>query len=267
MNVTKNRLLALLLLVTLCPMRMDAAEQPQQTAAGVSTSGKQGNSIDLSHWKLTLPTDGANQYNGHAREISAAQLTAGFQDPHFQTNAKGDLVFWCPVNGAVTEGTQFPRSELREMLDPDNSKVNWTVHGTHILEAECRVMEVPSNPKVVIGQIHSDSGKSKPLIKLQYYKGRIEALVKVSPEAGKDRKLTFPQVGLNGDIAYQIQLEDGVLSLTVNGMTQTEKVIENDANWAKQTFYFKAGAYPQDNDGPASEGSRVAFSKLKVSHP
>ena len=54
-------------------------------------------------------------------------------NPHFQTDVDGHLVFWCPVNGATTEGTKFPRSELREMLEPENSKVKWPMHGTHIL--------------------------------------------------------------------------------------------------------------------------------------
>ncbi len=176
------------------------------------------------------------------------------------------LNFWCPVNGATTEGTEFPRSELREMLHAADPSVNWTAQGTHILDARCKVLEVPSNPKVVIGQIHSYSGKAKPLVKLQYYKGRVEALVKVSPAAGEDRKLTFPDVPANSDIAYQIKVEDGVLSITVNGVTQSENIVANDAEWATQTFYFKAGVYPQDNEGPESEGARVVFSLLNVSH-
>jgi hypothetical protein len=251
-----NMLLAKTLLLALTIVAVEiAAEHPDNTA-----------NINLSHWKLTLPVDAAGKTDGNAVEVSAAQLTAGYKGDHFYSDSDGAIVFWCPVNGATTEGTEFPRSELREMLDARDPSVNWPTQGTHILEARCRVMEVPSNPKVVIGQIHSYSGKAKPLIKLQYFKGRIEALVKASPTAGSDRKLTFPAVGLNSDIAYQIKLQDGLLSITVNGMTQTENIVENDAGWANQTFYFKAGVYPQDNDGAASEGSRVAFSMLKVSH-
>ena len=43
-------------------------------------------------------------------------------------------------------------------------------------------------------------------------------------------------------------------------------VFEKDPEWAGQSLYFKAGAYVQDNEGPASEGARVSFAKLKVSH-
>ena len=69
-------------------------------------------------------------------------------------------------------------------------------------------MQVPSNPKVIIGQIHSYTGKSKPLVKLQSFKSRIEALVKISPKAGKDQQLTFPGNDLSSDVAYQIKLQD-----------------------------------------------------------
>lgn len=235
-----------------------AAEQPNIAGSAAK--------IDLSDWKLTLPVDSKGKTDGNPAEISGTQLIAGYRDDHFYAGPDGSIVFWCPVNGATTKGTEFPRSELREMLNARDPSVNWMAQGTHILAACCRVMEVPSNPKVVIGQIHGYSDKANPLIKLQYFKGRVEALVKISPTAGKDKKLTFPEVGLNNDIAYQIKLQDGVLSITVNGMTQTENVVENDAGWANQTFYFKAGVYPQDNEGDATEGTRVAFSMLKVSH-
>ena len=70
-------------------------------------------------------------------------------------------------------------------------------------------------------------------------------------------------MGLDKDFDYQIKLEDGLLSVTVNGATQSENVFELDPAWANQTLYFKVGAYPQDNEGPATEGARVAFSRLR----
>ncbi|MGB7327785.1 MAG: polysaccharide lyase family 7 protein [Rubripirellula sp.] len=225
-----------------------------------------GGRFDLSQWKLTLPYDQAHNYGGHAMEVGAKLLTEEFKDPHFLMDADGAMVFWCPVIGSTTEGTQFPRCELREMLKPDDPSANWTSKGRHALTARCRVLQVPSNPKVVIGQIHSHSGKAKPLVKLQFYKGRIEALVKSSPTKGKDIKLVWPEVGLDGDIEYEIIVHDDVLSLKVNGVTQTQNIVENDPRWLDQTFYFKAGAYPQDNAGPATEGARVSFSDLRVIH-
>ena len=225
-----------------------------------------GSRFDLSHWKLTLPTNAVGSYDGHATEIAADRVANSFKDAHFYTNPKGDMVFWCPVIGSTTEGTKFPRTELREMLEPGNPRENWKMSGTHVMQARCRVIEVPSYPKVVIGQIHSDTGKSKPLVKLQYYKGRIEALVKLSPVEGKDKKLTFPNVDLKSDISWTIRQADGTLSVTVNGVTLSENMLEHDESWGAQTFYFKAGVYPQDSEGTESEGAKVSFSRLRVSH-
>ncbi|MGB7326706.1 MAG: polysaccharide lyase family 7 protein [Rubripirellula sp.] len=243
------------------------ATQPVIKAPTTNVTGPHpGSRFDLSHWKLTLPYDQAHNYGGHAMEVGAKQLTEDFKDPHFLTDANGAMVFWCPVVGSTTEGTKFPRCELREMLTPGDPGDNWKMPGSHTMEARCRVLEVPDYPKVVIGQIHSFSGKSKPLVKLQYYKGRIEALIKLSPFSGKDKLIQFPEVELNRDISWKIELKDGVLSISVNDVTQSENIVEHDVTWESQTFYFKAGVYPQDNEGTSSEGARVSFSSLTVRH-
>ena len=236
---------------------------PTTPVSGLAPESK----FDLSHWKLTLPTDAAGRYGGHPREIAAEQLSRGFKDPpHFVSDPEGDMVFWCPVIGSTTEGTSYPRCELREMLEPGNVRRNWSMAGNHVLEGSCRILQVPSNPKVVVAQIHSSTGESRPLVKLQYFKGRVEALVKVSPVQGQDRKLRFADLGSDRAISWRIALDDGVLNVTVNGMSQSENVIANDPRWADQEFYFKAGVYPQDNDGDVSEGARVSFSKLAATH-
>jgi hypothetical protein len=123
--------------------------------------------FDLTHWKLALP-------DARATEIFPTALTAGFTNENFYTDANGAMVFWCPVTGGTTHGTTFPRSELREMLDPRKNQINWTGSGTNILDAQCEVLAVPSSGKVIIGQIHAYNGNAYPLIKLQYNQGEIQ---------------------------------------------------------------------------------------------
>lgn len=228
---------------------------------------KARSSIDLSHWKLTLPVRASEKSGGNPLEIEPSKLIAGYTHAdYFHIHPDGTMVFWCPVSGATTENTDYARTELREMLDPGDDNVCWAAPGTHVLNARCRVSEVPSSQKVIIGQIHGYSGKGNPLIKLQFFKGRIEALVKEKATKGKDLKLTFNDVGLDKDFDYEIRLQDGLLRVSVNGASQMVNVFEKDPEWASQSLYFKAGAYVQDNEGPASEGARVSFSKLTVSH-
>ena len=224
-------------------------------------------SFDLSHWKLTLPVSASGTAGDHPMEISASQLNAGYTHAdYFHLGTNGQMIFWCPVTGSRTENTEYPRTELREVINPADDNVCWAAPGTHVLDARCRVSEVPSSQKVIIGQIHGFSGKANPLIKLLYFKGRVEALVKEKANKGKDLKLTFPEVGLDKDFDYEIKLQDGLLSVTVNGGIQTVNVFEKDSNWASQTLYFKLGAYTQDNEGPSSEGARVSYSRFKVIH-
>ena len=223
--------------------------------------------FDLSHWKLTLPVGESGAIESHPMEVQAEKLSSGYMHAeYFYKNAEGQMVFWCPVTGSKTENTEFPRSELREVINPTDDNVCWAALGTHTLQARCRVIEVPSTQKVIIGQIHGYSGKAKPLIKLQFFNGRVEALVKESASKGKDLKLTFPEVGMDKDFDYEIKLLDGLLSITINGSTQSVNVFEKDPEWAKQTLFFKVGAYTQDNEGPSTEGARVTFSSFKVSH-
>ena len=216
--------------------------------------------FDLSHWYLTLPESGAPI-------IEPARMAAGYTHPDwFYTGADGAMVFWCPVIGGTTLNSSYPRSELREMIDPLTTDVNWLGAGTHILNAQCKVTQLPSSGKVIIGQIHSKTGNAYPLLKLEYDGGSIDAQVKKSPNASTDAHLSFAAGGLNSFLTYEINFTDGLLSVTINGVTKTMNVYQSDPDWANQGFYFKAGSYCQDNSGPITEGARVLFYALSFSH-
>ena len=119
-----------------------------------------GGNFDLNHWYLQLPTSNGilTAASGTVDSASTAQLVAGFTNAYFYTAADGAMIFWAPNNGARTSGSTHPRSELRELLDPADSGVNWTVYGSNFLTATCVVSNVPSDTgKVCIGQIHEPS--------------------------------------------------------------------------------------------------------------
>lgn len=232
-------------------------------AYGLDPGLPPGANFNLSHWKLTLP-------DTNVTEISAAQLAAGYTNvDYFYTGPDGAMTFNCPVTGGVTANTSYPRCELREMLNPNDYSVNWTGFGRNILIAICAVDQIPSNPVVIIGQIHSFTGKAYPLVKLEYNAGAIKALVKKSPTSDSDADYDLYDFGnlLPGNlISYQISLNNGVLYLMVNGSNHVVNVFENKAAWANQTFYFKAGDYVQDNSGSDTNFGTVAFYSLIVRH-
>lgn len=226
-------------------------------AWGLDPSLPPGGNFDLTHWYLGLPDAGSSS-------IQPSQLEAGYTSDWFYTGADGAMVFWAPVNGGTTSGSTYPRSELRELIaGTDNSTgINWTVLGSHALAAQCRVLQVPSTGKVIIGQIH---GGSTPLCKVYYSNGTIYTRVHTQPTGGTENQYEFGASALDVPISFELRVDDGVLTMTVNGTTHTYDFVAN-SNWSGAQFYFKAGSYCQDNVGQGTEGSRVAFYTLSVNH-
>ncbi|HWN95323.1 MAG TPA: polysaccharide lyase family 7 protein, partial [Methylomirabilota bacterium] len=218
-----------------------------------------GSNFDLSHWYLGIPTSSAGS-------VPAANLMAGYTSSWFFTGADGAMVFWAPVTGGTTPGSSYPRSELREQINPPDNSVNWRPQGTHLMDAQCRVRILPSTGKIIIGQIHSYLDDARPLLKFVFDNGTIDAQVKESPNDAADLHFYFPDVPLNSLITYRILFTEGLLSMTINGVTRSVDVYDLDPEWEDQTFYFKAGAYVQDNEGNSSEGGRVDFYQLSASH-
>jgi hypothetical protein len=218
-----------------------------------------GVNFDLSHWRLTLP-------DALATDIFPDELNAGFTNEYFQTGRDGAMVFRCPVTGGTTGGSDFPRCELREMLDPRDNDVNWSGHGRHVLKARCRVLKVTDSKRLIIGQIHAYLGDAPPLLKIQYTNGAVDALVKLSTGLTNDTRLNFGQVGLSNSINYEINFTDGLLRITINGISRSVNLGQSDPGWLDQEYYFKAGNYLQDNTGGTNEYSMVAFYELSTEH-
>jgi hypothetical protein len=216
-----------------------------------------GSNFDLKHWKLTLP-------DATASEIKPPQLTTGYTSTNFYTGRDGAMTFWAPVTGGTTANSTYPRSELRELIVPDNSRSNWTVFGTHTLRAQCRVLQAPSTGKVIIGQIHGY--EAQPLVKLQWNSGKVDVYIRDVP-GQSDTRYNLLTLGSGQDlIDYQIQLVDGVVNVTANGAKITRNVLATGPGWSNITYYFKAGAYVQDNVWPSTEGGTVAFYQLSATH-
>jgi hypothetical protein len=233
-----------------------------------------GGNFNLTNWSLTLPVDSSGGITGSPVTISAAQLTAGYTNPPFFFTATNDgaMVFYTPASGAHTSGSTHPRTELREQIVPGSTVVNWTGNGTHVLNARCQVNTVSNGCMTCIGQIHGKS-VDLPLVMIDYdsrqNNGTINVFVKYNtndvPVNGHvDSTLTFANVGLNTDINYQLLVTNGVVFITINGVTQSQNFYAYDTNWATVDFYFKAGNYyvTSTNNNPA----QVSFYSLTASH-
>src|SRR6266850_245440 len=245
------------------------------TAWALDPSQPPGGNFDLTHWKLQLPTSNGvlTAASGSVDEKTPAQLEAGFTNTYFYTGSDGSMVFWAPNNGARTGGSTHPRSELRERIDPSNDNTNWLLYGTHTLTATCKVWQVASGSdvkKVIIGQIHAVNSLSNlPTVKIQYNNGVVEGMIKTNAtDDDSDKKFTYATVGLSNNIAYQIKVVNGLISIAINGITNSVNVFQSDPAYTNVQQYFKAGSYNQTTNlcNCATDGARVAFYAVTLFH-
>lgn len=241
--------------------------------------------FNLSLWKLTLPVS-QDDYFGSGGS-SAAEITPygsvlinvdpldlGFEDlDFFYTGIDGGMVFRTPLSGgASTVNSSYVRSELRELYNwipgESTSEANWSNEGKHVLEASLKVVDYwPGDPQTVVGQIHAKDS-TKALLKLQWDgpTQAVRAIINASPSLGNPFSLTFDVVGLN-EFFYKITLEENMLSITVNEITQSVSFGENGMSsaWDDHVYYFKAGNYAQANKD-AGGVFEVSFSSLLINH-
>ena len=232
------------------------------SADAASPSKAPGGNFNLSVWELQEPVGSP----GSPTTIPSSELQGsnGYQDSYFYTDTRdGAMTFWAPEKGVTTANSNYARSELREM-NSNGSAANWSLGGSHKLNATLRVVSVTSN--VCVGQIHLGTGGSstKPLIELYYHSnGDIVAGLENSPSGGQTTH-TVGHVSIGKTWTYTIAVSGGnTINLTVNGSV-THYAIPSSFDAYKQ--YFKAGSYNQSSSNSTTNGARVAFYDLTVSH-
>lgn len=248
--------------------------------AALDPSLPPGGNFDLGNWNITIPFDAENDTVGKPLTILPAKLAGpnGFSHvPAFFTDSDGAMTFWAPLNGATTGGSKHPRSELREMIDGSSNAVNWDSFGTAILDAQVRVMRVPADGKVIIGQVHGHG--SAPLV-LLYYKydhakqtGTVMVKLQGTPIQGPPftQNVIATNIKLGERFIYNIKVErqpnggPAIASASVNNGTPASMVM--DPSWDAEHFYFKAGSYLHTYGDSATEGALVKFYRLAASHP
>ena len=229
----------------------------------LSTTVAPGGNFDLSVWELQLPIGSP----GSPTTIPPSQLEGanGYTNPaYFWTDRNdGSMTFWDPESGVTTPNSSYPRCELREM-NPDGSAADWALPGTHTLTARLRIVSVTKS--VCVGQVHLGSGGSstKPLLELYYApSGDITLGTENSPDGGQTRH-PVGNVPLGTQWDYTIQITGGnTIRLTVNGTTTTYPIASSFDSYHQ---YFKAGDYNQSASSSTSNGAKVKFYKLTVSH-
>lgn len=216
--------------------------------------------IDLADWKLTLPVGGPRE--GWPQEITQPQLNT-YRSEFFQPAPDGSSVlFRAPVFGMVQPGSNFARTELREMTADGSAKAAWSNRrGQHAMEITQRITALPEiRPALVAGQIH-DADEYVVLIKLDanrlYVKAENREIGVLDDDYTLGKLFTVRLVAAEGRIRIFYQGD-----------------LKVDYARSCETCYFKAGAYLQANPGSgknrrqaeSGDFGEVAISSLTVTH-
>jgi len=257
-----------------------------------------GANFDLSHWKLTLPVN-------RAEEHRAAELVAGYSHPEafFTDAATGGMTFKALNHGATTSGSHFPRSELREMLQPsgpasapannwvistspdavkrNSGAVDGTMRATLTVDHVSTTGDRGKIGRVVVGQIHAPRTE---VIRLYYHKrpGDARGAVYFGHDNSTTGVTTFiPILGAPDQLnpangialgqvwSYEITLAGRTLTVKVTPQGGATTVAQHviDAGYDGLAVYFKAGVYNQNNSGAPDDYVQATFHALTCTHP
>ena len=188
--------------------------------------------LTLQRFKLTLPIGEPLK----PREIKQPAL-ASYQDAEFffLDSTKTGVVFTAPCGGVTTQGSNYPRSELREMT-ADYQRAAWSADdGRHVMTLRQAVTHLPAvRPQVIAGQIH-DTASDMMAIRLDGKKLFID-------HAGGPHGPTLTDDYHLGDVfTVEIVVENGHVKTSYNGR------LVDDYPTQATGCYFKAGCYTQSN--------------------
>lgn len=152
--------------------------------------------IDFSNWKVTLPVDEDN--NGSPDEYySDTLINYGYQalepvQPFMYDDTEDSSLIFYAYPDVSTTNSSYSRTELRELINPENARENWTLLEGGEMTGRLKVQEVSeamqSNydyHRVIVMQIHGrltnaqrdligeDDNNAPPMLKIYWDNGKI----------------------------------------------------------------------------------------------
>ncbi|NRN71366.1 Chondroitinase-B, partial [Kibdelosporangium sp. 4NS15] len=203
--------------------------------------------LDLRNWYIGLPIGEEEK----PLNVEQPELATYSIDPWFRAAPDCTAVqFRAAVNGVTTSGSNYPRSELREMSG--SSKASWSsTSGTHTMVIDQAITAVPQGrPNIVAGQIH-DAENDVSVFRLEGSKLYIT-------DGNNKHKLVTDNYVLGTRFQAKFVVSGGQIKAYYNG------VLQATLSKSFSGGYFKAGAYTQANCGNASPCSNSNYGEVKI---
>lgn len=237
--------------------------------------------INFSNWKVTLPIDANN--NGSPDEYQPNELkNFGYQtlesvQPFMYDDADDSSLVFYAYPDVSTTNSSYSRTELRELINPENARENWTLLEGGEMTGRLKVKQVSQSEesnydyhRIIVMQIHGiiseedmnthnfTSNSGPPLIKIYWKDGFIwchkKSLVdentsgtdliqpySVANHLWTDVKNNLGYVGYE-PFNFRITATDAKIEVQLNNDTP---IIYQDTSLDKWQYenYFKAGNY------------------------
>ncbi|WP_104734982.1 polysaccharide lyase family 7 protein [Hanstruepera ponticola] len=256
-------------------------------------------SIDFTNWKVTLPVDENN--NGSPDEYQPEDLVNfGYQTldpviPFMYDDIEDSSIVFYTYPDVSTTNSSYSRTELRELINVNNARENWTLDQGGELTGRLKVESISQDSessndyhRVIVMQIHGiiseedmdihgfSSNNGPPLLKMYWKDGYLWAhkkslvdedtlgddLLDTSSETWHDIKYNMGYVGFDA-FDLNILATQGQLEIRLN---QETPLLIDDISLEKWPFenYFKAGNYLASTD--ANAFSMIKYYNLTVTH-
>jgi hypothetical protein len=188
--------------------------------------------LDLGAWKLQLPLGSPTV------EVKLPTLASYVKSPYFRANSTCTGVrFRAHTSGTTTSGSEYPRSELREMTADGAEKAAWsTTSGTHRMYLDQAVTSLPRGKRhLAVGQVHNGDND---IIMI-----RVEGnVLKVKPN-GSSAFILDSSYTLGKRFQIEFVARGGAIEVYYNRSSSPVFTHKRSTS----TAYFKAGAYTQSN--------------------
>jgi hypothetical protein len=255
--------------------------------------------INFSNWKVTLPVDDNN--NGSPDEYQPEVLiNGGYRNiqavkPYMYDDISDASIIFYTFPETATTNSSYSRTELRELIDTSNSRINWTLETGGTLNGKLKMMSISEDNtssrqyhSTIVMQIHGiisiadmarlnlTSNNGPPLIKMRWIDGDLwvykkslvnnttsgDDLFNVTSSTWVDEKYNMGTVGFD-EFEFRITASKGKIELQLNNDTP---YIYEDISLDKWPFenYFKAGNYLSTTQTGAF--SRLKYYSLTVDH-
>lgn len=275
----------------LCALVMISCAGPN---AGSGKKTKLAN-IDLTHWKVTIPTPRAD---GKALEVSPPEIFdyanhEALENFMYNDSTDGSIVFHA-YPASTTANTKYSRTELREQMVSGSNSTNWTFKQGGRMKVKMSVPTVTKadngrEHRVIIAQIHGrlsneqrdligqKDNNAPPILKIYWDRGKIRVKTKVLKNQdatdleildkkawGDDKGYNFETPVGKDKFTLEVIVSEGRLEVVLNGFQRAVyKGIDMD-RWGIFENYFKVGNYFQTRDKGAY--AKVKIYELEVSH-